>query len=486
MAGYLAALKPRSSKMSNLFGRRAVVVGSGIGGLSVAGVLAGYFEQVVVLERDRLTAAAESRPGTAQDRHPHGLLAGGLEALEQIFPGFVRDLAAAGAVPVRAAQEVQYERADVGILPKRDFGTSILCASRPLIESVLRRHAMSTTNIALRPECRATEIVTDEGTVQGVRFDTRQGRSETLESDLVVDASGRGGLTVALFDTLRWARPKVTEIGVDISYSTAVVQIPADAIADWKLVLTLPNPPTLAQSAVLLPREDGRWIVTLVERGATAPPQSWDGFLDALAGLSTRTIHDALRCAVPPAEGLRHYGFPASYWRHFERLPRGMLPVGDAFCRFNPAFGQGMSAAAKQARLLQRLLDQAVAEPDPLAAAQAGFMADIETVLQTPWSLTSSADLAFPQTRGERPENFEKSRQFEAALFRAVVADPIVHRAMFDVLQLLRTHDHLREPHILQRIEAFAAEPFEPSTEISTPATRLHQPQGRASMHVAQ
>jgi hypothetical protein len=64
--------------MSNLFDRRAVVVGGGIGGLSVAGALAGYFEQVDVLERNGLTASAESRSATPQDRHPHGLLAGGL------------------------------------------------------------------------------------------------------------------------------------------------------------------------------------------------------------------------------------------------------------------------------------------------------------------------------------------------------------------------------------------------------------------------
>ncbi len=128
--------------MSNVFGRRAVVVGGGIGGLSVAGALAGYFEQVDVLERDRLTASVESRSGTAQDRHPHGLLAGGLKALGEIFPGFERDLAGAGAVPVGLAQDARFERADVGLLPRRDFGISILCASRPLIEFVLRRRAM--------------------------------------------------------------------------------------------------------------------------------------------------------------------------------------------------------------------------------------------------------------------------------------------------------------------------------------------------------
>src|SRR6267143_458018 len=137
--------------MSGLLGQRAVVVGAGIGGLSMAGALAKYFEQVEIFERDRLTSSAASRSGTPQDRHPHGLLAGGLEALGEIFPSFERDLAGAGAVLVRIAQDFQYERPDVGALPRRDFGISVLCASRSLIELVLRRRAEAMPNISLRP-----------------------------------------------------------------------------------------------------------------------------------------------------------------------------------------------------------------------------------------------------------------------------------------------------------------------------------------------
>ena len=84
-------------------------------------------------------------------------------------------------------------------------------------------------------------------------------------------------------------------------------------------------------------------------------------------------------------------------------------------------------------------------------------MAEVESVLQTPWSMSTSADLAFPETRGERPENFEEGRQFAAALFRAVVVDPVVHRAMTEVGQLLQPHDLLHEPHIMERIKAASA-----------------------------
>jgi 2-polyprenyl-6-methoxyphenol hydroxylase-like FAD-dependent oxidoreductase len=447
--------------MSGFLGRRAVVVGAGIGGLSMAGALAKYFERVEILERDRLTASIGSRAGTPQDRHAHGLLAGGLQALGEIFPGFDGDLARAGAVYVRIAQEIRYERPDVGVLPQRDFGLSLLCASRSLIELVLRHRAEAIGNIALRPACRVTGIVpaTADAVVHGVRFDAGSGRSETLEADLLVDASGRGALTLTLLDALGWERPEVTEVGVDLSYATAVVPIPGNAPPDWKLVLTLPDPPVLAANAVLVPMEGGRWIVSIADRNATARLETWDSFLEASGSLITPTLYSALRYAKPP-DGIRHYGFPASLWRHFERLPRlprGVLPVADALCRFNPIYGQGMSVAAQQARLLQDVLGRAAAEPDPIAAAQAGFMAEVASVLQTPWSMSTSADLAFPETRGERPEKFEEARQFEAALFRAVVADPLVHRAMMEVGQLLQPHSRLQEPDILRRIEAVSA-----------------------------
>jgi 2-polyprenyl-6-methoxyphenol hydroxylase-like FAD-dependent oxidoreductase len=358
--------------MSDLLGQRAVVIGAGIGGLSAAGVLARHFGRVEILERDLLTRSAASRSGTPQDRHPHGLLAGGLRALERIFPGFERDLAATGAVPVTFARDVQFERPDVGVLPKRDFGISVLCATRPLIELVLRRRAEAVANITLRPASRVIGIVPAAGGagVRGVQYVNGSGCFETLDADLVVDASGRGAPILMLLDALCRDRPQMTEIGVDITYATAVVEIPPNATTEWKAVLTLADPPHLALRAIMVPTEDGRWITAIADHSATAWIETWDAFLEASRSLITPTVYNALRYAQPP-ESIRHYRFPVSTWKHFERLPRlprGVLPVADAFCRFNPIHGQGMSSAAKQARLLQDVLSRAVAEPDPIAA----------------------------------------------------------------------------------------------------------------------
>ena len=145
----LALSTPARDRGSRQLGQRAVVIGAGMGGLATAGALAQHFERVDILERDRLATSVVSRSGTPQDRHPHGLLAGGLRALDQIFPGFKRDLATAGAVPIAFPREVQFERPDVGVLPKRDFGISVLCATRPLIELV----PVSYTHLTLPTIC---------------------------------------------------------------------------------------------------------------------------------------------------------------------------------------------------------------------------------------------------------------------------------------------------------------------------------------------
>src|SRR4029077_7146107 len=119
-----------------------------------------------------------------------------------------------------------------------------------------------------------------------------------------------------------------------------------------------------------------RWIIAIADHHATVRLDTWDAFLEASRSLIMPTVYKALRYAEPP-DGTRHYRFPVSIWKHFELLPclpRGVLPVADALCRFNPIHGQGLSSAAKQARRLQGVLGRAAGEPDPIAAVQMGFM----------------------------------------------------------------------------------------------------------------
>jgi 2-polyprenyl-6-methoxyphenol hydroxylase-like FAD-dependent oxidoreductase len=449
--------------MSNIFGRRAVVIGAGMGGLPVAAVLAKHFKQVVIVERDRLEDIPISRPGTPHDRHPHLLLAGGLNALEEICPGYSKDLSAAGGVGIKLWKDAHFERPDVGVLPRRDFDTPVIGASRALFEYTLRRKVQAIKKIELRAQSRVTSVLSFDGAVRGVRLESESRMVETLDAELVVDASGHARPTLELLDELDYQRPEASEVGPDITYSTVVVKIPSDAMPDdAKIVRTFADLPASGVNAALGPIEGDRWMVFIVTPVDVPRPNTWEAYLDMLRQLMTPTLFNILHRAGPP-KWIDHYGFPTSVWRHFERmprLPRGMLPIGDSICRFNPTYASGMSVAAQEARLLQDVLASAITGPDPLSGVQAEFMARLEPILRTPWDMSTNTDFAFPKTRGQRPENFADMQQFDAALFRAAVADPVVQRALVEVGQLVQPGSILQEPDIKARIEAASAQAF--------------------------
>jgi 2-polyprenyl-6-methoxyphenol hydroxylase-like FAD-dependent oxidoreductase len=446
---------------SALIGREAVVVGAGMAGLPAARALADYFEHVVVLERDTLPPDASPRIGTPQARHTHALLGGGQRALGDLFPGFERALAQAGAVPLRVGLDVRLERPGFDPFPQRDLGWIGYAMSRPLIELTARQRAERHPNITIHTHCRARELVPSPNAtaVSGVRFENSDGRSETLVADLVVEASGRGNLTLGFLESIGRPLPEETVIGVDITYATAVFAIPNDAPADWAGVMTFDSPAEEGVGGIMLPLERNRWIVTLVGRHGDNPPADREGFLAYAKQLRTPTIYDAIKKAKQLGEVTR-FGFPASVRRHLDRLEkflRGLLPFGDAICRFNPVHGQGMSVAAQEASLLHELLQRRANEPEALAGLASAFFSEAASLIETPWALAAVPDLAHPKAQGERPEDLEQRLEFGEALNRLAAQDADVHKLFVEVLHLLKPQSVLREPDLVERVKAMAA-----------------------------
>jgi 2-polyprenyl-6-methoxyphenol hydroxylase-like FAD-dependent oxidoreductase len=446
---------------STSIGRQAVVVGAGMGGLPAARVLADFFEHVVVLERDTLPLDTSHRIGTPQGRHTHALLAGGQQALADLFPGFEQDLSVAGAALVNNCLDLRFERPEADPLPARDLGLVVYAMSRPLIELTVRQRVKQYTNVLIREHCRVQGLVAtpDGSTISALRFENNEGRSETLSADLIVEASGRGNLVNGVLEAVGRPRPEETAIGVDITYTTAVFAVPDDAPMDWKAVATFDPPTEGGLAAVMFPLERDRWIVTLVGHHGEKPPGDHDGFLDYAQRLRTPTIYNAIKKAEQLGEIVR-FGFPASFRRHFDRLaefPRGLLPFGDSICRFNPVYGQGMSVAAQEARLLHELLERHAAEPDPLAGLAPTFFAESASLIETPWALAATPDLAHPKTVGQRPEDLQQSLDFTEALFRLAAEDPAVHKLLFEVLHLLKPQSVLSDPDLVERVKAVAA-----------------------------
>src|SRR5215475_12135274 len=192
--------------MPSRVGKQAIVVGAGIGGLTAARVVADYFERVVVLERDALPERAEPRAGVPQGKHIHALLAGGQHALDDLFPDFVHDLVQTGAVPLRVGLDLRIESPGYDPFPQRDLGWDSYAQSRPQLELNVRQRVCAYANIEVRQRCRVQECVAraDGVAVTGVRCMLADGKSTTLDADLVIDASGRGTLTLGLLKSLGW------------------------------------------------------------------------------------------------------------------------------------------------------------------------------------------------------------------------------------------------------------------------------------------
>ena len=454
--------------MRSLIGKQAVVVGAGMAGLTAARSLANFFERVIVLENDTLPTEPAHRPGTPQSRHLHALLPGGLQALGRLFPGFEETLSQAGAVPLRMGYDYRMERPGYDPFPKRDLGILAYCMTRPLLEFTVRKRLGEYRNVELRESSRAQEIIPahSDGAVTAIRYQHSAGRSDELPADLVIDASGNGTLTLALLDSLGWPLPEQTSIGVDINYATALFDVPEDASRDWIGAFTFPNYPHNKRAGAILAVEGNRWILTLIGRYDEKPPRDWDGFLMYAQSLRTPTIYNAIRNAKRPSEIVR-FGFKASCWRHFERLekfPCGLLPFGDAICRFNPVYGQGMSVAALEADFLHGLLAARSSQSDGLAVLSKAFFAEAEKLIDTPWWAAALPDFIDPRTEGERPADFEDTLKFFAALLKLAAQDPAVHKLYLEVQSLLKPRSAYRDSELVKRVRAVMAEAQAAST----------------------
>src|SRR4051812_33313530 len=429
----------------------AVVIGAGMAGLAAAQAISRHFAKVTMIERDVLPAEPAPRSGTPQCQHGHILLAGGLQALQTLFPGFEKDLAEAGSVKVRTGKDIRFERPGFDPFPIRDLGLDNFSMSRPLLEAVTRRRVLQTLNIDICVRSRVTGLVAsrDARRIEAVRYDSEDG-PVTLEADLVVEASGRCGLTLKLLEGLSLPKPEETEIGMDQAYASTIVERPIDHNADWLGNIILPSAPASSRGALLFPIEKQRWLLSIGSNHGDVPPGDRAGFMDFVRSLRTSTIYDAVRDARPLTDIVR-YKLPCSTRRHFERLesfPAGLMAIGDALCRFNPVFGQGMSVAAQEAVILDRLLVDATM--DRLAR---DFFAAIQSTIETPWGVAMT-DFVYPATRGVRPPALAQRLQYGMALTKLAAQDPEVHRLTAEVSQLLKPQAALREPALAARVRA--------------------------------
>lgn len=434
-------------------GRRfdqAVVLGASMAGMAAAAALARRFERVTIVERDRLPVAGGSRKGVPQGRHVHALLPSGCETLTRLFPGLVDDVCRAGG-EVLDPRALRLHLGGGPVLPV-DYGHTVLDATRPLLEGVIRQRVRALANVRLIEACDARGLATssDRRRVTGVRLLPRADSSveETLSADLVVDATGRGSRSPRWLDDLGYQPPVEERIRVDVHYVTRLFEHRTGDLDGARQVLVGRAAGERRGGAAMVV-EGGRWQVTLVGFLGERPPTDLEGFVEYAAGLVAGDLHTIVSRARPLGEA-HTASYPANTRRRYDRLdrfPERYVVLGDALCSFNPVYGQGMSVAAKEARCLGEVLDR-----HGLDGVGRRFFRASRPIVDVAWTLATDADLTDPEVEGPRTRRWRLVNRYLERLFPVAHRDPTVALALLRVVGLIAPPETLLSPRVLWRV----------------------------------
>jgi 2-polyprenyl-6-methoxyphenol hydroxylase-like FAD-dependent oxidoreductase len=439
----------------------AIVLGGSIAGLMAARVLTEHFQLVTLIERDRLPAGAENRKGVPQGRHIHTLLTRGYEILLKYFPDMKMALEADGGIIGDSAGSFRSFR-DGAYTPRFHSGLVTTFQSRPLLESEIRQRLLSIPNLRIVDGADVEAIVASDNkqriTGVMVRLQGDDASPERIDAELVVDATGRGSQAVKWLSVLGYSAPEERMNKMDLAYTSRVYQRTPQGLGGADALLVASTPPDGKRGAGILPIEGDRWLVTLAGYLGDHAPADESGFLEWARSLPTSDVYNAIKDAVPLGPIVVHR-YPFSRRRYFEkmvRLPEGFIVVGDAFCSFNPVYGQGMSVAAMEAETLDNCLKVERANgwrgDFPLR-----YFRQAAKVVDIPWALAAGADFRYPAVEGERPHTPALVNWYMHRFFRAALYDRTVAQVFLRVAHLVQPPSSFFHPAVVLRVLFFRA-----------------------------
>lgn len=413
-------------------------------GLLAARVLSDRFSRVTVVERDTLPAGAAHRRGVPQAHHTHGLLAGGAQVLDRLFPGLTDQLVANGAIrsDILARTRWVFEGAPLAQVPS---GMDSVTCTRPFIEATVRARVRGIRNVTFRDGNHAIALRTDDAGYRVTGVALMNG--DVLEADFVVDASGRGSRICQWLQTLGYVAPIEERVEVGLAYTTRMFRREAQHL-DGDCGVVVPPTPSGKRGGVLIAQEGDRWTVTLIAHFVPAAGEAVDDFVAFAAQLPCSDIHDIIKSAEPLGHAATAR-FPASVRRRFERLtrfPEGLVVMGDAICSFNPIYGQGMSVAALEAVALGEILDA--------GNRQTGkrFFRRAARIIDTPWTTAVGNDLRMPEVTGPRTAIGELITRYISQLHKAAHHDAALAIGFMRVANLVAPPSALFAPATIARV----------------------------------
>jgi 2-polyprenyl-6-methoxyphenol hydroxylase-like FAD-dependent oxidoreductase len=456
-------------------GEHAVVLGASMGGLLAARVLSDFYRNVTVVERDVLPTEVAQRRGVPQGHHVHALWPRGSQILDDLFPGFLKELVNDGCIvwddgnfsrAILSFGGHQFVRS--GSMRHFQSGDCVYYPSRPFLEDHVRRRVRAISNVTLMEGHDFVELTStvDRTRVTGVLVSAHNGgEKHALTADLVVDATGRGSRTPAFLERLGYGRPAEQEVVVRLIYASQLLRIPPGM---YNELITLVGPVAGRLTGMgLFTYENNTWLLTVIGLMGREPPAELAGMLTFIEDCTPAAVISALRDAEPLGEVTR-YRTPSSRWRRYDkmhRFPDGLLVFGDAICSFNPIYGQGMTVAALQAMALRRHLSSS------RRGSATGFFRAAAKPIGVAWSLAVGGDLSLPEIEGPRPLSVRLTNRYVDRVQAAAETNTVVAGNFFKVAGFAKPPASLMYPSVMLRVAATNWRQRRQSTPASACAT---------------
>lgn len=451
-----------------------VILGASVSGLCTAAALAPHLppnQRILLLDKDEAlvdpTACNVPRKGTPQDQQIHVLLEGGRSAMESLLPGFTAAFLAAGAVGIDRGADLPWFQ--MGAWKKRYVdGNDYFLLTRPHVDVSLRKVLLATygDKVEIRHSARATGLRLDakKRVVEAVVVDD----GSAIDASLVVDAMGSTSPLEKWLEAVGSPRPRTQEVKFDLAYASQWFEV--DPLKDnMKTPALAVYPLPHNKRAVVIVQLPGSAIPSVVLESPDANKKyvkcTVFGYQDDKpSGLRTpQEFLDYVAKANRPAasqylDGMKPLGNPviftkpSQFWRRYDkvaRMPKGLLVVGDATASLDPAFGQGMSAAAIGAKEVVQYAKALTrrAHPDCRRAQRA-----VAGVAWLPYTLNAIEDHRYAGTTGDAPPLVKILHKINARLFRTGSRDETVLRTTYKVANLEAPPTLLARPDIVFKI----------------------------------
>ncbi len=431
--------------------QRVSIIGASMAGLLAARVLSDYYKHVTIIEKDKLPVTNENRKGVPQGKHTHVLLERGREVMEKYLPGLTEELINLGAVRIKdVSSEVAWYHSG-GFHKHGNSDLTGLGVSRPTLENSVRNRVFLISNIEVIDDrsVKGLSFSDDKKRVNGLYYgkvpDDKPG--EFIQSDLVVDTTGRGSRSPSWLVQAGYDQPQTEEVKIRMGYVTCYYPRKPEDMPGTNAVIFLADPPS-KRMGILLAQDGHRWVVTIGGYLGDHAPLDYPGFLDSVKNLPSKVVYNVIKNKTPLTEPVS-YNFLSNLRHRYEKLshfPEGYLVFGDAICSFNPIYGQGMTVAAMEAEALDRSISE---NGNNLAA---DFFNSASKIVDLSWNTAVGGDLSYPEVEGKRTIMTRFLNWYIKKLHTAAHYDADVSVAFLKVINMVASPPSLLAPRIMLRI----------------------------------